>query len=115
MLMQPGDGMRWLRLAAAVLRAAPHAQAGSSQVWTIAAVAVAIAGSCIVAWQAFETHRTTNLSQRTLEASNALAIDNARSRLDQDAPRVDVYVEQVSFLPADSGSMAGALWRRVAG
>src|ERR1700730_4474410 len=110
MLMQPGDGMRWLRLAAEAPRAAHHAQAGSSQVWTIAAVAVAIAGSCIVAWQAFETHRTTTLSQRTLEASNALAIDSARSRLDQDAPRIDVYVEQVSFLPADSGSMPGALW-----
>jgi hypothetical protein len=110
MLKQPGDGMRWLRPAGEALRAAHHAQAGSSQVWTIAAVAVAIVGSAIVAWQAFETHRTTNLSQRTLEASNALAIDNARSRLDQDAPRVDVYVEQVSFLPADSGSMPGALW-----
>ncbi len=78
--------------------------------WTIAAVVVAIVGSAIVAWQAFETHRTTNLSQRTLEASNALAIDNARSRLDQDAPRIDVYVEQVSVLPADSGDMPGARW-----
>jgi hypothetical protein len=48
------------------------------------------------------------LSQRTLEASNALAIDSARTRLDQDAPRVEVYVEQVSILPADSGNAAQA-------
>jgi hypothetical protein len=102
MLKQPGEGMRWLALPGEALRAAHHAQAGSTQVWTIAAVVVAIVGSAIVAWQALETHRTTNLSQRTLEASNALAIDSARSRLDQDAPRIDVYVEQVSVLPMDS-------------
>ncbi len=99
MLKQPGEGMRWLALPGEALRAAHHAQSGSPQVWTIAAVVVAIVGSAIVAWQALETHRTTTLSQRTLEASNALAIDSARSRLDQDAPRIDVYVEQVSVLP----------------
>ena len=110
----PADGVRWAWLAGDALRVARHAQAGSTQIWTVAAVVVAIVGSAIVAWQAMETHRTTTLSQRTLEASNALAIDNARSRLDQDAPRVDVYVEQVSFLPADSGSMPGALWSRPA-
>jgi hypothetical protein len=108
--MMPADGVRWTWLAGDALRAARHAQAGSTQIWTVAAVLVAIVGSAIVAWQALETHRTTTLSQRTLEASNALAIDSARSRLDQDAPRIDVYVEQVSFLPADSGSMPGALW-----
>jgi hypothetical protein len=79
-------------------------------VWTILAVIAALVGSAIVAWQALETHRTTTLSQRTLEISNSLAIDNARSRLDQDAPRIDVYVEQVSFLPADSEDMPGARW-----
>ncbi len=99
MMKQPGEGTRWLALPGEALRAAHHAQSGSStQVWTIAAVVVAIVGSAIVAWQALETHRTTTLSQRTLEASNALAIDSARSRLDQDAPRIDVYVEQVSVL-----------------
>ena len=108
--MMPADGVRWAWLAGDAVRAARHAQAGSPQIWTVAAVLVAIVGSAIVAWQALETHRTTTLSQRTLEASNALAIDSARSRLDQDAPRIDVYVEQVSFLPADSGSMPGALW-----
>src|SRR5580700_5439897 len=110
MLKQPGEGMRWLALPGEVLRAAHHAQAGSTQVWTIAAVVVAIVGSAIVAWQALETHRTTTLSQRTLEASNALAIDSARSRLDQDAPRIDVYVEQVSVLPVDSQNTPGARW-----
>jgi hypothetical protein len=85
-------------------------------IWTILAVAAALVGSGIVAWQALETHRTTTLSQRTLELSNSLAIDNARSRLDQDAPRIEVYVEQVSVLPVDSGNTpvakaeSGARW-----
>jgi hypothetical protein len=72
-------------------------------VLTIVTVVVAVLGTIVVAWQAYETHRTTTLSQRTLEASHSLAIDSARSRLDQDAPRIDVYVEQVSVLPGDSG------------
>ena len=55
-----------------------------------------------MAWQAYETHRTTTLSQRTLESNHSLAIDSARARLDQDAPRIDVYVEQVSVLPGDA-------------
>jgi hypothetical protein len=76
-------------------------------IWTILAVAAALVGSGIVAWQALETHRTTTLSQRTLELSNSLAIDNARSRLDQDAPRIEVYVEQVSVLPVDSANTPG--------
>jgi hypothetical protein len=63
--------------------------------WTMAAVLAAVVGSAIVAWQAWETHRTTSLSQKALDASAALAIDSARSRLDQDAPRIDVYVEGV--------------------
>jgi hypothetical protein len=85
-------------------------------IWTILAVVAALVGSAIVAWQALETHRTTTLSQRTLEVSNSLAIDSARSRLDQNAPRVEVYVEQVSVLPADSGNTprpkvpSGARW-----
>ena len=107
MITQPGEGTRWAWLAEDALHAARHAAAGSAQIWTVAAVVVAIVGSAIVAWQALETHRTTTLSQRTLEVSNALAIDAARSRLDQDAPRIDVYVEQVSFLPTD---MPGARW-----
>lgn len=110
MMNQPGEGMRWAWLAGDALHAARHVSAGSSQIWTIVAVVVATVGSAIVAWQALETHRTTTLSQRTLEVSNALAIDSARSRLDHDAPRIDVYVEQVSFLPADSGDMPGARW-----
>ena len=111
MIAQPGEGMRWAWLAGDALHAARHASAGSSQIWTVAAVVVAIVGSAIVAWQAMETHRTTTLSQRTLEVSNALAIDAARSRLDQDAPRIDVYVEQVSFLPADPGDLPGGRWQ----
>lgn len=75
--------------------------------WTILAVVEALLGTAVVAWQALETHRTTSLSQKTLEASNSLAIDSARTRLDQDAPRVEVYVEQVSVLSAGSGHMNG--------
>jgi hypothetical protein len=97
----------WPRMPGDALRAAHHAQGGSPQLWTVAAVLVAAIGSAIVAWQALETHRTTTLSQRTLESSNSLAIDSARSRLDLDAPRVEVYVEQVSLLSAGSGNMDG--------
>lgn len=71
-------------------------------------VVVAVLGTFVVAWQAFETHRTTTLSQRTLKASHSLAIDSARSRLDQDAPRIDVYVEEVYVLSGDSGGAAGS-------
>jgi hypothetical protein len=82
--------------------------AGSSSGWTSAAVVVAVIGSAIVAWQAWETHRTTSLSQKALDASAVLAIDSARSRLDQDAPRIDVYVEGVSVLTAGPEDMPGA-------
>lgn len=75
-------------------------------IWTALTVVVAVLGTIVVAWQAYETHRTTTLSQRTLEASHSLAIDSARSRLDQDAPRIDVYVEEVSVLSGDSGEAA---------
>ncbi len=75
--------------------------------WTYLAVIAALLGTGVVAWQALETHRTTSLSQQTLEASNSLAIDSARTRLDQDAPRVEVYVEQVSVLSTGSGNMNG--------
>jgi hypothetical protein len=75
--------------------------------WTYLAVVAALLGTGVVAWQAMETHRTTSLSQQTLESSNSLAIDSARTRLDQGAPRIEVYVEQVSVLSAGSGSIPG--------
>jgi hypothetical protein len=108
MMQRPGmSGYPWLH--ADVLGAARHAQsAGSSNTWTIAAVIVAVAGSVIVAWQAWETHRTTSLGQRALSASAALAIDSARSRLDHDAPRIDVYVEGVSILTTGLADVPGA-------
>src|SRR5262245_9655127 len=93
-----GEAVRWLSpwLHVDALSAARHAQSsGSSNVWTIAAVLVAVAGSAIVAWQAWETHRTTSLGRKALDASHSLAIDSARSRLDQDDHRVDVYVAGV--------------------
>jgi hypothetical protein len=99
----------WPWLHEYALGAARHAHpARSYNVWTIAAVIVAAVGSAIVAWQAWETHRTTSLSQKALDASAALAIDSARSRLDQDAPRIDVYVEGVSILTAGPMDMPGA-------
>ena len=108
MITWPGAGRAWLHAGAPL--AARHASGGgSANLWTIVAVLVAAIGSAIVAWQALETHRTTTLSQRALDSSNALAIDSARTRMDQDAPRVDVYVEQVSVLPGGPGaSGAGA-------
>lgn len=97
----------WLHLSA--LSAARHAHAARSPgAWTIAAFVVAAAGAAIVAWQAWETHRTTALGQKALDASAALAIDSARSRLDQDAPRVDVYVEGVSILTTGLADLPGA-------
>jgi hypothetical protein len=76
------------------------------------AFVIAVLGTIVVAWQAYETHRTTTLSQRTLESNHSLAIDSARARLDQDAPRIDVYVEQVSVLPGDAGETGTASqWR----
>lgn len=81
-------------------------------VTTVLTFVIAALGTIVVAWQAYETHRTTTLSQRTLESSYSLAIDSARSRLDQDAPRIEVYVEQVSVLPGDPGeTSAVAGWR----
>jgi hypothetical protein len=101
-----GEAARWLWLLHAdATSAARHAQpGGSSNVWTIAAVVVAVVGSAIVAWQAWETHRTTDLGRAALAASHSLAIDGARSRLDQGAPRVDVYVEGVSVPAIESGA-----------
>jgi hypothetical protein len=109
--MTSGEAMQslWPWLHEYALSAAGHAPpARSSNVWTIAAVVVAAVGSAIVAWQALETHRTTSLSQKALDASAALAIDSARSRLDQGAPRIDVYVEGVSILTAGPQNMVGA-------
>jgi hypothetical protein len=77
----------------------------------VLAFVIAVLGTIVVAWQAFETHRTTTLSQRTLESNHSLAIDSARARLDQDAPRIDVYVEQVSVLPEDAGEASAPEWR----
>jgi len=99
----------WLWLHGYALSAARHAHAARSpNTWTIAAFVVAAAGAAIVAWQAWETHRTTSLGQKALNASAALAIDSARSRLDQDAPRIDVYVEGVSLLSTGLGDTPGA-------
>jgi hypothetical protein len=94
--------------AAAALRAAVHAQAAGTGGWTIAAVVVAGLAAAVVAWQAWETHRTTSLAQEALRASHSLAIDSARSRLDQNAPRVEVYVEEVSAVLGNTpGSRQG--------
>ncbi len=109
--MLSGEAMQslWPWLHTYALSAAKHGQAARSpNTWTIAAFVVAAVGSAIVAWQAWETHRTTSLSQKALDASAALAIDSARSRLDQDAPRVDVYVEGVSILTTGLVDLPGA-------
>ena len=109
--MLSGEALRglWPWLHDYALSAARHAHpARSSNVWTMAAVLAAVVGSAIVAWQAWETHRTTSLSQKALDASAALAIYSARSRLDQDAPRIDVYVEGVSILTAGLVDMPGS-------
>jgi len=106
----------WLLMRAEPLRSAIHGASAPTDIWTITAVVVAAMGSVFVAWQALETHRVTTLSQQTLSASYLLAIDSARNRLDQDAPRIDVYVEQVTMFAAGSADgpgeeiEAGARW-----
>ena len=98
----------WLLYArASAARPAAHGTSMPTSFWTIAAVVVAGLGSVFVAWQALETHRVTTLSQQTLSASYLLAIDSARNRLDQHAPRIDVYVQQVSVLAAESADGRG--------
>jgi hypothetical protein len=109
--MLSGEAMQtlWPWLHRYALSAARHTHAARSpNAWTIAAFVVAAAGAAIVAWQAWETHRTTSLGQKALNASAALAIDSARSRLDQDAPRIDVYVEGVSLLSSGLVDTPGA-------
>jgi hypothetical protein len=110
-VMVAGGAMRelWASPHVSALSAARHAQSAvSGNVWTIAAVLVAVVGSAIVAWQAWETHRTTDLGRAALAASHTLVIDGARSRLDQGAPRIDVYVEGVSVLTAGLEELPGS-------
>src|SRR4029077_3022433 len=59
--MMPAEGVRWAWLAGDALRAARHAQAGSPQIWTVAAVVVAIGGFAIVALQALGTQLPSTL------------------------------------------------------
>src|SRR5215467_4699659 len=76
------------------LLAAAHSIAGSGTPgWTIAAVVVAAGTALFVGWQALESHRATSGSAQALRASQAIAVDNARARLDQNAPRAELYVE----------------------
>jgi hypothetical protein len=70
--------------------------------WTIAAVIVAALAAVVVAWQAYEAHRATALSQDALRSSQAVAVDGARARIDAGAADVEVYVKAVRLvLPLD--------------
>jgi hypothetical protein len=60
--------------------------------WDIAAAIGTICSAFFVAWQARETRRATNFGRQALYASQAVAIDSTRARLDLDAPRVHISI-----------------------
>src|SRR5579859_2321380 len=75
-----------------ILATAQAGDAISPGWWTIAAVIVAAAAAVFVAWQAFESHRATLVGLKAVAASQAMAVNSARAYLDQDAPRLEVYL-----------------------
>jgi hypothetical protein len=84
-----------------------------------AASAVATAASAaFIAWQAAETRRATRTAQGSLLAAQATALDAARARLDNQAPRVELNVEMYRwppYTPSESGGKpqpwpAGTTW-----
>ncbi|RVU14598.1 hypothetical protein EOT10_40615 [Streptomyces antnestii] len=60
--------------------------------WGIAAAVATSASAGFVAWQAGETRRSTKISQNALKSSQAVALDAARGRLDDQAPQVEVHL-----------------------
>jgi hypothetical protein len=69
--------------------------------WTEGAAIGTSLGALFVAWQAFETRRATNATRRALSASEAVALDAARARMDEGVPRVHVFVDSVDWPPLE--------------
>ncbi|MBY8868710.1 hypothetical protein [Streptomyces sennicomposti] len=67
--------------------------------WGIAAAVATSASALFVAWQAGETRRSTNISQHALTSSQAVALDAARGRLDDQAPQVEVHLTPETAWP----------------
>src|SRR5262249_9904667 len=112
--MVSGEAVRWLSpwLHGDALSAARHAQSsGSSNAWTIAAVLVAVAGSAIVAWQAWETHPTTGLGPKALGAPPSLPVDRARPPPAPDAPPIQMYIPTAGLVDVPGSQIEpGARW-----
>jgi hypothetical protein len=72
--------------------------------WTVAA---AFGTGLFVAWQAFETRRATNANRRAVQASQAVAVDAARARIDEHAPRLQVSVDSPSWPPLEPSVVVG--------
>ncbi|MCM2427992.1 type IV toxin-antitoxin system AbiEi family antitoxin domain-containing protein [Streptomyces sp. RKAG337] len=70
-------------------------------VWTaVSAVATALA-LLAVAWQPILTRRALGVAHTALTVSEAVALDAARARLDDQAPEVTVVLDEVPWPPLD--------------
>ena len=49
--------------------------------------------AAFVAWQAWETRRATNTSRNSLQAAWAMVADEARDRMDEQAPKTEAYLD----------------------
>ncbi|MFD6327639.1 hypothetical protein ACFWOL_33585 [Streptomyces sp. NPDC058442] len=72
--------------------------------WGIAAAVATSASALFVAWQAGETRRATKISQNALKSAQTVALDAARSRLDDQAPQVAVHLSDAAWPPLGSSS-----------
>ncbi|MFF4145959.1 hypothetical protein ACFY0A_32430 [Streptomyces sp. NPDC001698] len=72
--------------------------------WGIAAAVATSASALFVAWQAGETRRSTKISQNALKSSQAVALDAARGRLDDQAPQVEVHLADAAWPPLGPSS-----------
>lgn len=72
--------------------------------WGIAAAVATSVSALFVAWQAGETRRATKISQNALKSAQTVALDAARSRLDDQAPQVAVHLSDAAWPPLGSSS-----------
>ncbi|MCQ9129983.1 hypothetical protein [Streptomyces hilarionis] len=71
----------------------------SDTFWTALSACATAAAFVAVAWQSFLTRSAVVTAQRALIASEAVALDAARGRLDVEAPNVSVKVSDVPWPP----------------
>ncbi|MGW7168181.1 hypothetical protein ACWGH3_23345 [Streptomyces sp. NPDC054884] len=71
----------------------------SDTFWTALSACATAAAFVAVAWQSFLTRSAVVTAQRALIASEAVALDAARGRLDVEAPNVMVKISEVPWPP----------------